>query len=66
MKYAISLLRLQEKDLQIKMIEYDLKSEEFSKLSPQFAGQREQFAHMKGLTDQRLKEVRAALEKLEK
>ena len=65
MKYAINILRMEEHGLVNKMTELDLKSEEFP-VTPQFSGQRAQFAHLRSLNDKRLSDVRKALEKLEK
>lgn len=66
MKYAITLLRMEEHGLQVKLNEISLKTEEFPSLQPEYANHRKQYSHMMGLTEKRLQEVREALKVLEK
>ena len=65
MKFAISILRMEEYRLQGTIEELMLKKEEVPQ-RVEAIQQREQFSHVIGLSSDRLKEVRDALKVLEK
>ena len=65
MKYAINILRMEVSRIESNLVELLLKLEEVP-VVPQTAGSREQVAHLRGLNSNRLKELKDAIEKLEK